>query len=51
MPTIRTRPEDLPTGLLLAGHPPQVPDQVVTAAIACTSALQVLTFRSLQGID
>jgi uncharacterized membrane protein YoaK (UPF0700 family) len=31
--------------------PRQVPDQVVTAAIAFTSALQVSTFRSLQGID
>jgi uncharacterized membrane protein YoaK (UPF0700 family) len=31
--------------------PPQVPNQVVTAAIAFSSALQVSTFRSLQGID
>ena len=39
--------------LVIVGALPllQVPDQVVTAAIAFTSALQVSTFRSLQGID
>ena len=96
MPTIRTRPEDLPTGLLLAGaggfldaytfvgrggvfanaqtgnivllavaagerhwpaallHVPPILAfmlGVATAAIAFTSALQVSTFRSLQGVN
>jgi uncharacterized membrane protein YoaK (UPF0700 family) len=37
--------------LIVGALPPQVPDQVVTTAIAFTSALQVSTFRSLQGID
>jgi uncharacterized membrane protein YoaK (UPF0700 family) len=37
--------------VIVGALPPQVPDQVVTAAIAFTSALQVSTFRSLQGID
>jgi uncharacterized membrane protein YoaK (UPF0700 family) len=38
--------------LVIAGAlPSQAPNQVVTAAIAFTSALQVSTFRSLQGID
>ena len=36
---------------IVGALPPQVPDQVVTAAIAFASALQVSTFRSLQGID
>jgi uncharacterized membrane protein YoaK (UPF0700 family) len=50
-----------PTRLVLAAEivvlivvgalPAQVPDQVVTAAIAFTAALQVSTFRSLEGID
>jgi hypothetical protein len=31
--------------------PRQVPDQVVTAAIAFASALQISTFRSLEGVD
>jgi uncharacterized membrane protein YoaK (UPF0700 family) len=37
--------------VIVGALPPQVPNQVVTAAIAFTSALQVSTFRSLQGID
>jgi uncharacterized membrane protein YoaK (UPF0700 family) len=37
--------------VIVGALPPQMPDQVVTAAIAFTSALQVSTFRSLQGID
>jgi uncharacterized membrane protein YoaK (UPF0700 family) len=38
--------------LVIAGAlPPQVPNPVVTAAIAFTSALQVSTFRSLSGTD
>ncbi len=37
--------------VIVGALPPQVPDQVVTAAIAFTSALQVSAFRSLQGID
>jgi uncharacterized membrane protein YoaK (UPF0700 family) len=37
--------------VIVGALPPQVPDQVVTAAIAFTSALRVSTFRSLQGID
>jgi len=37
--------------VIVGALPPQVPDQVVTAAIAFASALQVSTFRSLQGID
>jgi uncharacterized membrane protein YoaK (UPF0700 family) len=37
--------------IVVGALPRQVPDQVVTAAIAFTSALQVSTFRSLQGIE
>ena len=37
--------------VIVGALPPQVPDQVVTAAIAFMSALQVSTFRSLRGID
>jgi uncharacterized membrane protein YoaK (UPF0700 family) len=37
--------------VIVGALPPQVPNEVVTAAIAFTSALQVSTFRSLQGID
>jgi uncharacterized membrane protein YoaK (UPF0700 family) len=37
--------------VIVGALPPEAPNQVVTAAIAFTSALQVSTFRSLQGID
>jgi uncharacterized membrane protein YoaK (UPF0700 family) len=37
--------------VVVGALPTQVPDQVVTAAIAFTAALQVSTFRSLEGID
>jgi uncharacterized membrane protein YoaK (UPF0700 family) len=36
--------------IVVGALPAQVPDQVVTAAIAFTAALQVSTFRSLEGI-
>lgn len=37
--------------VIVGALPRQVPDQVVTAVIAFTSALQISTFRSLQGTD
>jgi uncharacterized membrane protein YoaK (UPF0700 family) len=37
--------------VIVGALPAQVPNQVVTAAIAFTSAPQISTFRSLQGID
>jgi hypothetical protein len=37
--------------VIVGALPAQVPNQVVTAAIAFTSALQVSTLRSPQGVD
>jgi uncharacterized membrane protein YoaK (UPF0700 family) len=37
--------------IVVGALPRQVPNEVVTAAIAFTSALQISTFRSLQGVD
>jgi uncharacterized membrane protein YoaK (UPF0700 family) len=72
MPTIRTRPENLPTGLLLAGaggfldaytfvgrggvFANAQTGNIVLLAVAAgerhwQAALQISTFRSLQGID